>query len=350
MAWAYSRQDRIYLQTETTWGTIPNSTGAATVAGTNYCRLSKVSLDPVTDLYPVTYKTGVRGMAPGIKGRQYGKWSYSGPLIPSGNGTTAPDLGPILTALFGAAPTIAGGAIPYVLSDTIKSFTMYRWRGPLSGNTLNNQVGFGCVVSTATFSIGQNFADFTASGESLWVLDTEQYTAGVTDGDAKKGGFTTAGQAAYPSEPGTQTANGTPVYGFVGSFKEGGSQTVMANIQNVSINVATGNQLIRDTFGTFTPSGVMGDTRKVGISLGYYDSDDQAMKDVRAASLSKAGVDLIVAVGNTQYNTITFTMKGIQFETPTTDDSGPRFKQSVAESTAHPSALTTTDEFAMTIS
>jgi hypothetical protein len=258
-------------------------------------------------------------------------------------------MAPILKAVFGAAPVIAGGTITYSLADTIASFTAWRYRGTVSNVTQNHQVGLGCIVSSASFAIGQSFFDFSASGECGWVLDREQYTS-VADADYRKGGLTNAGQAAFPAEPSTQTANGTPAYGFVGSFVEGGSSTAIATIQTATVTVSTGNVLIKDTFGNFFPSDVMGGVRKVSVSFSMYDGDDTGIKDLRAAALSKAGVSLVITVGSTQYNTITMTLKGVQFPTPTIDDSSDRFKLSYGEAIAHPSSLSATDEFGLVIS
>ena len=78
----YSRNERVYAQIASTFGVIPNTTGTATLAGSNCFRHIKVDLDPTIDLYDNPVKTGSRDMIAGIVGRQ--RWCLVTGTAPAG--------------------------------------------------------------------------------------------------------------------------------------------------------------------------------------------------------------------------------------------------------------------------
>lgn len=108
---SFSRLERCYLQTQSVFGTIPNSAGSATVGNTNACRFIKMELQNEVALLERPDKTGTRSMEGMTGGRRIGRWSIE--MSVHGNGTpgTAPDCDPILQAIFGQAPTVGSGSV-----------------------------------------------------------------------------------------------------------------------------------------------------------------------------------------------------------------------------------------------
>ena len=72
MSFSYSANARIYLQKETTFGTIPNTSGTATLAGSNACRHISCKLTPNVALLVRPDKTGSRTKSQGAAGRKIG--------------------------------------------------------------------------------------------------------------------------------------------------------------------------------------------------------------------------------------------------------------------------------------
>src|SRR5262245_7767535 len=104
--YALSRLERLYLQVETTYGQIPNSTGTATVAGSNACRHIRATMDNDVALIERPDKTGTRTMQVGVAGRKFAQWSAEMSIAPNGLAGTAPDMDPLMQMIFGQA----GGA------------------------------------------------------------------------------------------------------------------------------------------------------------------------------------------------------------------------------------------------
>ncbi|MDE2103020.1 MAG: hypothetical protein KGL39_37595, partial [Patescibacteria group bacterium] len=131
MAFSYSRNERIYLQAETTYGQIPNTGGTASVTGSNCCRHTKLVLTPDVALLTRRDKTGTRTITAGVAGRKAGKWLVEMDLAANGTAGVVPDCDPILQAIFGAAATVSAGvSVSYALTDVIKSLSIFSFRTP----------------------------------------------------------------------------------------------------------------------------------------------------------------------------------------------------------------------------
>lgn len=111
MANSFSRLERIYLQKQPVFGTIPNAGGVATLSGADACRAmpggvwqNEVALLTRPD------KTGTRSQEGMIGGRKIGKWSIEMGLVGSGTAGTVPDCDPLFVAAFGQTATIGSGS------------------------------------------------------------------------------------------------------------------------------------------------------------------------------------------------------------------------------------------------
>ena len=107
--YSFSRLERAYLQTQPVFGTIPNTSGTATVGNANACRFMHLTLQDETALLERPDKTGTRSQEGMIGGRKMGRWSIEMSLTGNGTAGVVPDADPIFQALFGQTATIGSG-------------------------------------------------------------------------------------------------------------------------------------------------------------------------------------------------------------------------------------------------
>jgi hypothetical protein len=389
MAFSLSRNERIYLQKQTDPRVIPNTGGTATVAVANYLQFKQASLNPQVALLQRPDKTGTRSATRGVLGRKAGSWSIDLSLATSGTAGTVPPCDPILTALFGqngqamtgsgavtnatnATPIVvsqsahgyangdvvaissvggnvaangvwvianvaagtyelvgssgsgaytSGGtasrvAVRYAMADDIPAFAMYSFRTPA---TIQQRVAFGCVATQATFNLGQDVADWQASGEAVWVQDSDTF---ATADLIQRGGLT-----SFPSEPtGTLPTDGGIIAGFTGRAVIAGS--TISNIRQATIEIAPGNVLVKDNFGSYYPEEAEGDERSVTVNFSVHDRDDAGTKALYAAALAKTPISLVLQIGTILGNVYVFQLNGVQLNEPTLDDGQRRFVRS----------------------
>jgi hypothetical protein len=337
--YSISRQERVYLQVESAFGTVPNTTGTATLAGSNACRHVQAGLVPGVANYPRPDKTGTRSQVVGLLGRKSATWNLSQSLAGSGAAGTAPDCGPILQCLFGQAPTVVSStSVTYNLTDpaTIPSLNLWSFRTP---STLQQRVIVGGVVGEATFQLGQNVATWSASGTGIWCLDSDNFS---TEDVTEKGGLT-----AFPTEPGSPVTNGNATVGFTGQATF--DSNVIAEIQTATIRVRTGNAVATDTFGSYYPVLAEGEQRTIGIAFTVYDSDGTGIKDIKAKAITQTPITVTIQIGTIAGNIWTFTLNNVQVAQPTYDDSRNRFMCVFPESLAHASSITARDEVVLAL-
>lgn len=403
--YALSRLEHLYLQVETTFGQVPNSGGTASVAGANACRHVKATMDNRAALIERPDKTGVRSAPVGVLGRKSGAWSVDMSIAPNGVAGTAPDCDPLYQSVFGQAGTAVSGtasitaasnATPivvtatntfangdlvtitgvggntgangvwvigsvsgsgftllgsvgngvytsggtasrvsykYSLSDSIPSLSMWSFRTPSS---LDQRVAFGSVCQEMTLQMGQDVASQSFSGESLWVLSSNQFS--VAD-PTQKGGL-----SAFPSEPGSPVTNGGIIAGFTGRAVVNGN--TIATIRTATTRITTGNQLIKDTFGSYYPTGVQGDLRQVGVTLSLYEDDSTGFQNMIQVAQDKTPIQVILQVGTVAGSILVVCLNNVQMQPPTREEQ-LRYIANFPEAMAHETSLTSKDEIVM---
>jgi len=252
-------------------------------------------------------------------------------IIANGDANTFELVGSIGTAIGTAVGTVEEAANVYALDDSILSFSMWSFRTPAA---LQQRVGFGNVVTELTFSLGEDVPTWSASGEGVWVLDSEAFAAaGLTE----RGGLT-----AFPSEPASPVTAGGLIPGFTGRFVLNG--TTIASARTAQIRIQTGNEVVKDTFGEYFPDSAEGDERNVGVSFNVYDTDATGLKALKAAAISKTALEGIFTLGTVAGNAYIFHMKGLQIAAPTLDDGQRRYSANFPESRAHGTSITSLNE------
>ncbi len=333
-----SRLERLYLTMES-----PTAYGVAVApTNSNACRLIKASMDNINPVLERRDKFGSFTPPAGVKGRVSGKWSFEASLV---NGTSGvPDADPLFQLLFSNAPT--GGVYTLAKNQNV-SANLWDYRDP---STAAQRVALGAVMTQAQINLGQDIAEWTCEGECRYVLNslllpnisTVLSMLSSSDLAAAKGGLVT-----FPSEPGSPVTHGNIIAGFTGQLTVAGN--VLATVQTATIKIVTGVELVKDTFGTYFPQGLQRVTRKVTFAFTLYEDDSAGQEAIYEAAESKTPIEALCQIGTVAQNTFTFDVKGIQLDSPSRDDSNPRFKISYPDSVAHGTS-SGEDELSLTVS
>jgi hypothetical protein len=335
MSIALSILERIYVQPEAVFGTAPNTSGTATVAGSNYVRHTKSTLQATQALIPSTDKTGSISATQGAIGARGGTWSLDFEARPNGAAGVVPDCDPILQAAFGQAATIvASTSATYTLANAIKSFTMYRFRQP---STIQQRAGIGCVVGDMSFAFAQNAnAKFTLNGTCLWVPDSKNFPSLDTVG---KGGLTT-----FPAEPGSPVFNGTPVNGLAGSATIDGGSTMQirsAAIKFTSAIVIPQDRLFAGQYGSSPERDIL----SVTLDLSIFDEDTAAVTSLYNKALAGTTINIVLVAGSVAGSMIEFGLNDCLLPQPQHDDSARKWAANLTGIRAYATTLTSLDEF-----
>lgn len=327
--------ERIYVQNEATWGTAPNSTGTATVAGSNYVRHTKSTLDPTQALIETKDKTGSISATRGALGARGGDWSLELEARPNGAAGVVPDCDPLLVAAFGQGATIVPAtSATYNLANAIKSFTIYRFRQP---STIMQRAGIGCVVKEMGFDFALNAnCKITLNGSALWVPDSYALSSLDTIG---KGGLTT-----FPAEPGSPVFNGTPVNGLAGSATIDGDTT--QQVTKASIKFATGSVIPMDRlFNGQYGSSPERDMLKVTLDLTLYDLDSAAITTLYNKALAGTQVNIVLVSGSVAGSIIEFGLNNCLLPMPKMEDSARKWASNLTGIQAFATTPISLDEF-----
>jgi hypothetical protein len=397
---SFTRLEHFYCQTETTFGVIPNSGGTASVGNSNFCRHIKFSPKPMVDLIRRPDKTGSRSQPIGLAGRADASYSLNMSVAPNGTAGTAPDCDPLMQAAFGQAGTATSGTATctaatatspvvattsntfangdvvnatlggvyigtflctgvsssaitlvgsiasqstslatatlsrvgykYTLSDSIVTNSLWSFRTP---STLDQRVVSGATVQEYQLSIGRNVAEHTFSGEGLWMLSSNQFSTAST---AQKCGLT-----SFPSEPSSPVSNGNFVVGFTGVIAIDG-QTI-ATVQTLDVRAGFQSLLVKDTFGTYYPTGTQGDVRNVGVAIKLYEDDSTAYQTLVQIAEARTPVTVFAVTGTTPGSIMATVLNNVQL-TPPDSQENIRYVSEFAESPASASSLSQHDE------
>jgi hypothetical protein len=332
-----TRLERLYLTLED-----PAHYGVAVAPGNgDACRLIKAQIDNENPVLTRRDKFGSYTPLAGVKGRVHSRWSYEGSLVAGEAGTDA-------DILFRLLFSQAGGGSSYALtrSQTV-SANLWDFRDP---STAAQRVALGAVMNNFSLNLGQDVAEWTCDGEAMYTLNSLfapnlasvlSFLSGpdITRAQGGMGG-------SFASEPGAPVTHGNIIAGFTGSISVAGQS--LATIRTATIKGTTGVQLVHDTFGTYFSTGIERTTRKITFGFNMFEDDSAAQEAIYEAAESKTVVEADIVIGTSTNNKFAFTLKGIQLEAPTRDDSQPRFAVVYPESICHGTSAGE-DELALTI-
>lgn len=382
MAFALSRLERIYLQVQSAFNTVPNTTGTATVGNANACRFIKAVLDNMVGTIDRADKTGTLSDTPGSAGRASGKWSVEMSLAPNGTVAVVPDCDPILQAIFGQTSTVtaagtatitgATAATPIVVTATahglvdrqaifISGCNNLAANGAwivnlLTANTVEliGSVGVGQTAGTtgsiqkgsvkyalADAVIPFSFWDFRQpstieqrvgigcvpsratfnfgqDGAATWSSEGESKFVASSHQLANLDTDRKGGLTAFPTEPAAPVTNGGMVVGFTGKAVVKGN--LLAGLRTASVEIGANATTVKDSFGAYTAQEAERDGRKVNIRFSIYEDDTQAWKDMVQAAQEKTTMETIFVAGTVAGSIMIVHCKGVQLDPPAREE------------------------------
>lgn len=302
-----------YVQKETSYGVIPNTTGTPTLAGTDAFVLTTISMKPAQPINVRPDKNSSLSKLAGTPGRKAATWSTTCSLAGSGTAGTAPDIDVILAALFGKDSTSSAGvSVTYAFEDASPTFSLWDF---VATSTSDQQVSLGSIVQQGRFDFGGNFATFSASGESKWVL-TKAQMATIIDGDGGKGGLT---GTTYPSAPSPTTA-GNAVAGYKGTITLDGN--AYTTVRSGSVIIAVARELDKQNWDDDYPGSPVNGDRTVTVDLTLTDDDSANLAALKGKAYAHTAVDFSLQIGKVAGNICTFGLKRIQLEAPEYGEDG----------------------------
>lgn len=371
------RLDRLYLQAQSSLLTVPNSSGASTLAVANYAKYISARLNQKVATLVRADNTGSRTGTPGTKSLVTSEWSLEGSLACGATGGATPPHDPVLQSVFGQASTGVTGtgsvtgatnASPIVITQTAHGYTAGDavYISSVGGNTAANGAWVIANTTTNTYELigSTGNASYTSGGSVTRVA--RKYTfasatlpfvmamfnptaalkqflgygnfaqsAKMEFGGVRHAMFTSSGRGvrvldqdtfsgltlaeagqltAFPSEPsGTLPSDGGAITAFFGAAIFGGSSVPC--IASASLDISTGLD-----FGDppcLDETGynrTTGDERTVGLTVNMIDNDTTGAKAVYAASMSKTQSDVVLRIGNTNPGTVLVYAKNVQWE------------------------------------
>lgn len=236
-----------------------------------------------------------------------------------------------------ASATITG--ILYTVSDAGYSFDMWSFRN-INGSTTTNleqRVAGSCIITDLSISFGGDFATLTARGDCLCILDSVYFSSSST---AEKGGL-----GSFPTEPSAPITNGYPAPGFTGAITV--DAQAVAEIKTGSVSIRTGRHLIRDSFGSYTATGIEATERLVTISLDMDDTDSAALANMKIKSKTKAPIAYSIQMGTVAGNIFTVSAANLILNPPAITEGQIRYRSSFSGGQSYASTYTSKDELAL---
>lgn len=330
---------RLYLQSQPGGlNVIPNTSGVWNSATAKLFPFTKIELKAMVDAIQADYKTGNGSMLSYINGRSHSQFSLEAPLMPSGAAGTVPNGDPLLTNIFGGAPTVvASTSVTYNLADGA-SVPMVAALFNEAGGSITQQFGYGLVTSNFTLNVGgDGYLAITADGTAYWVLDSENWANETT---ASKGGLT----STPTTEPSSPALTGNMIPSFVASAITIGGNTLV-ELVSAQISGSLQRTMRLDGGNQFGTAIVQG-RRSIGLkSLKFQDSDSSNLRAIKNLAKSKTPADVVIVQGSSAGYTLTHTMRNVQFDSCTYSESGGAVDVNFSDNPAHSTALANTDEY-----
>ena len=303
MGFPDSRLQRNYVQLESAWGTIPNSTGTATLAGADAFLCMSLDMNGAQEENERPDKTGSLGEVIGTLGRKNASWSMKCSLAGSGAAGTVPDIDPFLVAAFGKAATLSAGvSATYDPEDASPSLAIWDFNAL---TTAAQRVLSGSIVQRVKISWGQNFGEIEFSGEGKHPLDTDEFSG--ADSIAK------SGLTTFPSEP-TAVVSGSSAPGYKGVITIDG--VTYTTFRSGSIEMTIARVLPKDQWNSDYPSDPANGKRSVKVDLSMRDDDSTNFKALKNKAKAGTPVDMSFAVGNVAGNIWVPSLKNVILPKP----------------------------------
>jgi len=341
MSYVMVPDERVYAQVTHPWdGEIPNSGSppAATVGDTDAIKHVSCKIEPVNALIRSRAKTGSRSQLVGFAGRRGATFSLEVPLIGSGTKGTAPDIDPLIEAIFGAAgDDTPATSVAYAFADAVAGLAIFSFRDPADDN-MYDRILAGGVVNNFTIAPNQdNTAALTVEGSGVYLVNHPNFANLDTAGKC--------GLGSFPDEPSTPSYTGSEIPGFVGSA------TLSTGTYKISDWKITGalNRAMRASYGSWYPDVTSQGVREITLDLDLFEENSAAMATLRHLVYSKDTFDVSLVIGEDAGNIWTFTCSNLQPPAEESDESQNEYVLRLAGCVMTATSAAAKDEFALTI-
>lgn len=302
LAHALSREQRFFVQPETTPGTFVRATSAGAMkmmkftSGFDWERLERKDNRDSRSLYEQ------------ITGKQKIDWELEGYAIPSGTAGTAPDAQDLLTAVFGSQTTVASTSVTYALNNTqsgrgtvsltswknvfmetlrgcnVKSFKitakgseppMWNFKGSAYGLCLTGASTLtSAMAATATANVQTaeqySFEGSSTFGSIVQVAANTNGGLGYMVNSRSVAALTlettlsaSSGADVLPFSP-SETVAGSPIGGILGAISLDGTSVPIIDFD---VELDNGDKLIDDEIGQQTTTDIIPGNRVVKGSM-----------------------------------------------------------------------------------
>lgn len=294
------------LKSEASFGTVP------TFASSNYCAIIEANAIAkyANDRRPD--KTGSYAQPRPVAGDQTATWSLKASLAPSGVAGTAPDIGPVLKAAFGAETISAGVSVTYAPSTSVTSFSMGLVDFP---STVDQKIATGCIPDNISLDLsGDSMPIISASGPCKWVIRKSQFASLTT---AEKGGL-----SSFAAWPGSPVFNGFPVP------KRRGIITLDGNVYDTfktgQFAMPTGKSLSSPAWGSNLARDIQNTTRQPAFTFSLDNDDSANLAALIVKARTKAIISTPLVIGTVAGSILTINLPGGTLEMPEDDYSNVR--------------------------
>jgi len=332
---SYSASQYGFVLPEVTFGTVPNSSGTASVANSNAFRLTKLDPGYTRPLIVRGDKTGQASAPIGQYGRYGGQWSMACDLAGSGTAGTPPDIDAFLKATFGQSSASAGVSVTYSFTGLVQppSLAIFDYRDPA---TVEQWILAGAIVQNMKIPLNADRATVEFSGEASKPISSVLFSSLTATGKA--------GLTAFPARPSAPVFNGTNALGFLGGITIDG--TVYQSFTSGSIDVNLNRECQKDIPGFYWGLPMQG-VRSITWNITLYDDDSTSLTTLKG-KLGVTPVAISIPIGTTAGNIWTFSSPSVLLSPPKYSD-GKRAWELQLTGTAYPSVPTANDELQLVL-
>lgn len=305
------RLQRGYAQLETAWGTVPNSSGAATVTGSNAFGFQTSTMSQAQPELNNPVKTGHLGQIDGQLGRRNSSsWQIDAPLIGSGSAGTVPDLDELYQCAMGkAAVIVPSTSVTYGSDDNNYSVSLFDFVQP---STIEQRIFSGCIVTSMEIAFGQDWSSVRFSGEGKSLIESGFFSSLDVTG---KSGLT-----AFPAEPASPTFAFNPILGHKGTITL--DSNPYTTLISGSIKVDSGRLLPKNGWNSDYPIAPASGPRVVTLQWTMYDDDSVNLTALKTKGRNSTAVTCSFALGTVAGNILTVTSR-LKLGRPTYAEDGP---------------------------
>lgn len=307
---------RVFVQATNPWAaTIPNSTGAATVATADGVQFIEYSPSATSNGIRSRVRSGTPGRLPDRRGRRDSRWSMTVPLQGSGAAGTRCDADAIISAIFGHAGTVSAGvSITFPLTAVNFGLTIWTFRDP-AGTNIWNEALVGALVDSWEITFGdEKEAELTVSGPAVDLVEKPNLSSLVTAGE-------NYGLTTFPTEPSAPTFLGSPAMSFVCALTANGVSTFQLASGRLYGSMGRSLRYAPSLTNLYAASVALNAERTIGLDFSLYEEDTANQAALRYLARTKGTFDSSVQIGNVAGNIHTFNVNNITIPDPAPGDS-----------------------------